>query len=161
VFGYKPPARLDFAYCKMSFLNSAKIPEASETIAATEHLKTVENGGSSELLLEHKIQELNLLEGKLGALEESDEDDEVIKNENPNKNDDKEGQESSIDQPKTTRDNGQPTATPVKEESANKLLGESGGEGTTPKLMNFLVIHGGMDTEGNVYDDCFFIHLLD
>lgn len=156
MFGYKPPARLDFAYCKMSFLNDATIPEASETVAATEQLKTVDAGSSSHanLVLESKIQELNLMEGKLEPLEESD-DDEDAKVEGTIKQETEPVKEEPKDQAQ------------IKVESASKQQRESTcdetkskEEDSTPKLMNFLVIHGGMDTEGNVYDDCFFIHLL-
>lgn len=68
IFGYKPPSRLDFAYCKMSFIKS---------------------------------------------------------NEN-------------------------------KAESSEEQAVESADQ---KKLYNFLVIHGGMDTEGNVFDDLFIINL--
>lgn len=162
MFGYKPPARLDFAYCKMSFLNDAAIPEASETVATTEQLKTANGRSSSNtnLVLESKIQELNLMEGKLGPLEESDGDED-------GKAEVKKKVEETIKQEIEPVKEEPKDQASIKEEPADKQQGErtcaetkSKEEDSTPKLMNFMVIHGGMDTEGNVYDDCFFIHLL-
>lgn len=172
MFGYKPPARLDFAYCKMSFLNDATIPEASDTVAATEQLKASEGSSSDAgLLLGNKIQELNLMEGKLGPLEESDEEED----QNADK---KEEQVKTSEQNTNVEEAIKQEIEPVKEQPTlsdrapeKEVLADNQLDGTNeenkpqaedsnPKLMNFLVIHGGMDTEGNVYDDCFFIHLL-
>ena len=93
IFGYKPPARLDFAYCKVSYLQNKKEPHSSSQL----------------------------------SLEGSD----VQNNKDPQLND---SNESS-----TT------------EKNVNSIRKED--------VSNFLLVHGGMDTEGNVFDDLFFINL--
>ncbi len=104
MFGYKPPARLDFAYCRLSILNNEIVKETSasgEDEVKEEH----------ELLATNRIQELDLLMA----------------------NDEKE------------------------QGLFKKVLPVS--VGSEMRLFNYLVIHGGMDTEGNVHEDCFLINL--
>ncbi len=101
VFGYKPPSRLDFAYCKLSILNNEIVREAKSNEGSDEH----------ELLVTNKIQELDLLMG----------------------NDEKK-------------------ADLYKNIAPISLS-------TEMRIFNYLVIHGGMDTEGNVHEDCFLINL--
>ena len=36
---------------------------------------------------------------------------------------------------------------------------KSGASSETSKMVEFLLVHGGMDTEGNIFDDLFFINL--
>ena len=40
-----------------------------------------------------------------------------------------------------------------------KMKFQLGNDEQNGKDADFMVIHGGMDTEGNIFDDLFFIHL--
>lgn len=166
VFGYKPPARLDFAYCKLSFLNkvSTELANASDVInMATSAASTKDLATGSDLLVNQKIQELNLMDGKLEELNESDEEEneseikyenkevpEIIEavNENP--------RSEIIKENNYTSNENKPVNEELIEPTTEKL---PSNDSSVEKLMNFLVIHGGMDTEGNVHEDCFFINL--
>jgi hypothetical protein len=87
IFGYKPPSRLDFAYCKAKFKNKIKKPNQEN-------------------------KELNDLDNQLNDQAESI-STQIIQN------------ESDFEE----------------------------------VVSNFLVIHGGMDTEGNIFDDLYLIKL--
>ena len=90
IFGYKPPSRLDFAYCKASFKNKVKKSTNED-------------------------KELNELDKRINNETEST---------------------SSTQQPN-----------------------ENYSSDCEEILSNFLVIHGGMDTEGNIFDDLYLIKL--
>ena len=92
IFGYKPPSRLDFAYCKASFIKA-------------------EEPGETSLLFPSG---------------------------------------DSTEQPQVNRT-----------ETAKALLAVPSDNSNTiqEKFYQFLVVHGGMDTEGNVFDDFYFINL--
>lgn len=139
MYGHPPPARLDFAYCKLSFVS--KVAE-SVTCQATDGDKSNEEG-SCDLVNLKKIQELNL--GDFGNDIQEDLSDEA--------NDSSKG-EQKIPESKTEE------KTSTADITAENFSTEKTPKGTgsvTSKVCSYLVIHGGMDTEGNVHEDMFLI----
>ena len=112
VFGYKPPSRLDFAYCKLSILNNEVVIEEASSEGCDGVSRKEKEGVGHELLMANKIQELDLLMG----------------------NEEK------------------------KADLLKKVVPAS-SVGSEMRMFHYLVVHGGMDTEGNVHEDCFLINL--
>lgn len=134
VYGHPPPARLDFAYCKLSFVN--KINESKPSQA------TEETSDSSDLINLKKIQELNL--GDFGNQCDIPEEDDEEANDSFSK--------KGTIKPKEEKISIETKA----EEKSNEIKAEN-TENVISKICNYLVIHGGMDTEGNVHEDMFLI----
>ena len=88
IFGYKPPARLDFAYCKI------KMPHSNVNIESSLSQLSIENNGNK-----------------------------------------------------------------ADEDTKTSELNQENEPNEKNKVSDFFLIHGGMDTEGNIFDDLFFICL--
>lgn len=127
---------MDFAYCKLSFLNSETVREE----VSTQKEPSTSSASDHELLLSNKIQELDLL---MGTEDKKPLIDRIIpeKDENPMVDEEPKLTEEMVNNSDKVEENKSPDS---KRET---------------RLFNYLVIHGGMDTEGNVFDDCFLIHL--
>ena len=157
IIGDNPPSRLDYAYCKLK-LNYKY--ESSNSL--TEQSNECKNGEVEKNLVDKIVTVLNVEQLKE---EEEDTDEQaqfVLNNEavkveniiNNNKIDNNDESSPVIGEEEKQKEEKQSEITSIEESVKNLNI-------DVPDWVEreYFLIHGGMDTEGTIFDDCFIINL--